>query len=187
MKKLLMVAAIVAAGTAAYGNTTVPVSVSLEVTKTSNLVLMDGGTQLTQIELKHNPILFSTLEGVSTNSIATKTFTAQTGDKTTPIGGTTAAGKGATITYTLDGVGASNSLQLTNGETTLASTLVLSSGTEDVGAGATTGTANTITSTIVSSALQALANVSTKAEGTYSGAATLKVTAVAKTTPPSGF
>lgn len=184
MKKLLMVAAIVAAGTAAYGNTTVPVAVSLEVTKTSNLVLMDGSTQLTQIELKHNPILFSTLAGTTSNSVAKQTFTAQTGDKTTAIGGSTAT-KGATITYTLEGIGASNSLPLTNGETNLASTLVLSSTTEEVGAGATAGTANTITSTILASALQGLANESTKIEGNYSGTAQLKVTAVAKTTPGS--
>lgn len=179
MKKLLMIAAVVAAGATAYANTSVPVSVSLDVTKTSNLVLMDGSTLLTQIDLKHNPVLLSGLTGTASNSVATKTFTAQSGDSTITIGGEVS--KGATISYSLEGTGASGALPLSNGETTLDSRLTLAKSTEDVAAGSTAGTANTITSTISASDLQALANVSTKKEGTYTGSATLKVTAVAKT------
>lgn len=179
MKKLLMIAAIVAAGTAAYANTSAPVSVSLEVTKTSNLVLMDGATQLTQIDLQHSPLLLAGLEGTKTNSVASKTFTVQTGDNTTAIGGGT---NGATITYTLEGVGAKGALSLSNGSTILASTLTLTKATEVVGANSVTGTANTITSTISAADLQSLANEITTQEGTYTGSATLKVTAEAKAT-----
>lgn len=178
MKKLLMIAAIVAAGTAAYGNTTVPVTVSLEVTKTSNLVLMDGSTPLTQIDLKHSPVLLSGLAGVASNSVSTKTFTAQSGDSSVTIGGDPT--KGATITYTLEGVGTDSHLALSNGETTLDSTLTLAKETEEVAMGAISGTANTITSTISASDLQGLAKLSTRLEGTYTGSATLKVTAVKK-------
>ncbi|MGL4510615.1 hypothetical protein [Cetobacterium sp.] len=178
MKKLLMIAAIVAAGTAAYANTTVPVAVSLEVTKTSNLVLMDGATQLTQIDLVHKPIILAGLTGVTTNSTTSKTFTAQTGDKTTAIGGGT---NGATLAYELVGA-AGGSLALNNGTNTLASTLTLDKTTEEIAANGTQGTANTITSTILAADLQALGAKTSGVEGTYTGTAQLKVTATAKTT-----
>lgn len=179
MKKLLMIAAIVAAGTAAYANTTVPVSVSLDVTKTSNLVLMEGSTLLTQIDLKHNPVLLAGLSGTGANSVATKTFTVQSGDSSVTIGGDPT--KGAKITYALEGIDTNGVLNLSNGATTLASTLTLTKATEDVDASAIAGTANTITSTISAAALQSLADVLTTIEGTYTGSATLKVTAAAKT------
>ena len=166
MKKLLMTVAILAAGATAYGNVSAPVNVSLDVITTSNLVLMDGATQLTQVDLAHPQILLTSAQGTTTSSVVSKTFTAQTGDNS-PIkfNGT----NGATVTYELNGV-TGGALELTNGVETLDSTLALARTVDKVTTGSA-APANTITSTIAPNALNGLT-----AEGTYTGNATLNVT-----------
>ena len=166
MKKLLMTVAILAAGATAYGNVSAPVNVSLDVITTSNLVLMDGATQLTQVDLAHPQILLTSAKGTTTSSVVSKTFTAQTGDNS-PIQFTGA--NGATVTYELNGV-TGGALELTNGVETLDSTLALAR-TEDKVTTGSAAPANTITSTIAPNALNGLI-----AEGTYTGNATLNVT-----------
>lgn len=168
MKKLLMTAALLVVGATAFG-ATAPVSVSLDVVQTSQLVLMDGTTQLTQIDLKHPQILLSTAKGTSTSSVASKTFTAQTGDGSAIL---VSGAAGTKIEYTLEGVAATGVLNLVSGTNTLESTLSLAKSEEAITGASTSGTANTITSTIAPAALNALT-----APGTYTGAATLKVVA----------
>ena len=170
MKKLLMTVAILATGATAFGNVSTPVSVSLDVVTTSNLVLMEGAAQLNQIDLVHKQILLTVAKGTSSPSTVAKTFTAQTGDNS-PIkfGGT----EGATITYAFAGTGANGLLALTNGTDSLDSTLTLSTVEHKVTAGSTAA-ANTITSTIAPLALNGLTT-----EGTYTGSATLNVTIAA--------
>lgn len=166
MKKILMTAALLAVGATAFG-VTAPVSVSLDVVETSQLVIMDNGQQLTQIDLKHPQILLSSAKTTSTSSVASQTFTAQTGDGTNiKVSSADATG----IDYTLEGI-TGGVLNLTNGTDTLPSTLSLAKTTETI-ASASSGTANTITSTIAPNELNKLT-----ATGTYTGAATLKVVA----------
>lgn len=168
MKKILMTAALLAVGATAFG-ASAPVSVSLDVVQTSQLVLMDGTTQLTQIDLKHPQILLSTAKGTTSSSVVSKTFTAQTGDGT-PI--QVSGANAAKITYTLEGVGTAGELKLMSGTSELASTLSLARAEDALTGGATSGSANTITSTIAPNALNGLT-----VTGTYTGAATLKVVA----------
>ena len=62
MKKLLMAVTILATGAVAYAaapSVSTPVSVSLDVVTTSNVVLMDGAVQLTQIDLAHPQIMLT--------------------------------------------------------------------------------------------------------------------------------
>lgn len=167
MKKILMTAALLAVGATAFG-ASAPVAVSLDVVQTSQLVIMDGTTQLTQINLKHPQILLSAAKTTGTTSVASQTFTAQTGDGSTiQVSGADAT----SITYTLEGVGTAGELKLMSGANELGSTLSLARTTETI-ASASSGTANTITSTIAPTALNALTTA-----GTYTGTATLKVVA----------
>lgn len=167
MKKLLMTVAILATGATAFGNVSAPVSVSLDVVTTSNLVLMEGANQLNQIDLTHKQIIMTVAQGTTAPSTASKTFTAQTGDDSAiKFNGQ----EGATITYSFAGTGANGKLELTNGKETLDSTLALSSTEHKVAAGSTSASANTITSTIAPMALNGILT-----EGTYTGAATLNV------------
>ena len=82
---------------------------------------------------------------------------------------------GAVISYDLAGI-TDGALELTNGVDKLESTLALSRTTDRVESGSS-APANTITSTISPSSLNALANT-----GTYTGTATLNVTLAAVTT-----
>lgn len=168
MKKLLMTAALLAVGATAFG-ATAPVTVSLDVVETSQLVIMDGGKQLTQIDLKHPQILLSTATKATAPSVAVQNFTAQTGDGSNiQVGGKNPS----SIDYILEGVGTAGELNLASGTNTLASTLSLAK-TSDAFTGATSsGTANAITSTIAPDDLNKIA-----AAGTYTGTATLKVVA----------
>lgn len=167
MKKLMM-AAILVVGASAYANVSAPVNVSLDVITTSSLVLMDGATQLTQIDLAHPQMLLSAAAGTTTSSTVSKTFTAQTGDGSDIA----VAATGATITYELNGVTAAGALNLSSGVNNLPSTLTIARGQDTIG-GTSIGAApaNTITSTIAPNDLNAI-----KAAGTYTGNATLNVT-----------
>lgn len=168
MKKILMTAALLVVGATAFG-ATAPVSVSLDVVETSQLVIMDNGQQLTQIDLKHPQILLTSAKTTSSPSVVFQTFTAQTGDGSIiKVGGNDAAN----IDYTLEGVGGNGELSLVSGSGTLPSTLSLARTTETITPGVSSGTANTITSTIAPNELNKLT-----AAGTYTGAATLKVVA----------
>lgn len=169
MKKLLMTAALLVVGATAFG-ASAPVSVSLDVVKTSQLVIMDNGQQLNQINLSHPQILLSAAAKATQPSVATQNFTAQTGDGNKIQVNSTDA---TSIQYTLEGVGTGGALTLTNGPTnTLESILSLAKASDTLTTGASSGTANAITSTISPDALNALTK-----EGTYTGTATLKVTA----------
>lgn len=177
MKKLLMTAAILAVGAVAYAadpsGVSAPVNVSLDVITTSNIVLMDGATQLSQIDLAHPQIMLTAAQGTNTSSVVSKTFTAKTGDDSEiQVAGAT----GATVSYELAGITA-GALELTNGVETLDSTLALARTEDKVTAGAA-APANTITSTIAPNALNGLT-----ATGTYTGNATLNVTLAALGTP----
>lgn len=170
MKKLMMAAVILAAGTMANANVSAPVNVSLDVITTSSLVLMDGATQLTQIDLAHPQMLLTAAATTTTSSVASKTFTAQTGDGKDIVD---AGGTSATITYALNGTeDAAGKLTLTNGQENLVSTLALAR-TEDSIGGTGIGAApsNAVTSTISPNDLNGLT-----ATGTYTGNATLNVT-----------
>lgn len=173
MKKMLMAAAILAVGAVAYGNVSAPVNVSLDVITTSNLVLMDGATQLTQIDLEHPQILLSSVKGITSPSVVSKTFKAQTGDNSIiQVGGV----EGGKIDYVINGVGAAGELVLSSGQnisgkkTTINSTLTLSRDSDIIVAKETGAVPNIITSTIPSSELNAL-----EVTGTYTGAAALNV------------
>lgn len=169
MKKILMTVAILTVGAVAYANVSAPVNVSLDVITTSNLVLMDGATQLTQIDLAHPQILLSAAGTTTTSSVVSKTFTAQTGDGSDIM---VTGNNKATVDYALNGTGTAGLLPLTNGTQTLDSTLALARTSDDiVGAGIAAATANAITSTIAPNALNGLT-----ATGTYAGNATLNVT-----------
>lgn len=174
MKKLLMTAAILAVGATAYANISTPVNVSLDVITTSNIVLMDGSTQLTQIDLAHPQMLLASAKTANTSSVVSKTFTVQTGDGSEiQFNGT----NGATVSYELAGVGTNGKLTLRNGSgEDLASTLALSRTADQVQAGAA-APANTITSTIAPDDLNAISDAT--GTGTYTGAATLNVTLAA--------
>lgn len=172
MKKLLMTAALLVVGATAFG-ATAPVSVSLSVVETSQLVIMDGGNQLTQIDLTHPEILLSSAQKQSTPSVVHQNFRVQTGDGSD----IKVSGNDPTnIDYTLEGVAAGTGvLQLTGASgRTLESTLTLALATEAISTGTSIkeGSQNTITSTITSNALNALTG-----PGTYTGAARLKVVA----------
>lgn len=169
MKKLLMAVAVLAVGATAYGNVSAPVNVSLDVITTSNLVLMDGATQLTQIDLAHPQILMSAAAGTTRSSVVSKTFTAQTGDGSDIMA---AGGNRATIAYDLAGTGSAGELVLTNGAQSLNSTLALARSSDEItGAGVSAATSNAITSTIAPAELNAITHT-----GTYAGNATLNVT-----------
>lgn len=170
MKKILMTAALLAVGATAFG-ASAPVAVSLNVVETSQLVLMDNGQPLTQIDLVHPQILLSSAKAISTPSVVTKNFKAQTGDgseiklnggtasklKYSLIGGVD-AGTGALVLTSAGGGTLNSTLKLTNSEDAL-------TGTESE------GTQNSITSTIESKELNKLT-----AAGTFVGNSTLKVT-----------
>lgn len=169
MKKILMTAALLAVGATAFG-ATAPVSVSLDVVKTSQLVIMDGGQQLTQIDLKHPQILLSAAAKATAPSVATQNFTAQTGDGTNIK---VSSNDATSIEYTLEGIATGGVLTLRSGTNELESTLSLARATDTIATGgASSGTANAITSTIAPDALNTIA-----AEGTYTGTARLVVTA----------
>lgn len=175
MKKLLMLSALLMVGVTSFANggssqakqaITTPVNVSIDVIQTSQLVLMDGGNQLTSIELKHPQILLSSAKSASTSSVVSKNFKVQTGDGNPIKVNSTDATQ---MNYTLDGV-TNNVLKLMNGSKELSSTLSLGRDSETL-ASASSGLENTITSTIEPKDLNAL-----ETTGTYSGTATLKVT-----------
>lgn len=175
MKKLLMAVTILATGAVAYAaapSVSTPVSVSLDVVTTSNVVLMDGAVQLTQIDLAHPQIMLTAAQTASTSSVVAKTFTAKTGDDSEMK---FEGAPGAVISYDLAGI-TDGALELTNGVDKLESILALSRTTDRVESGSS-APANTITSTISPSSLNALANT-----GTYTGTATLNVTLAALTT-----
>lgn len=167
MKKILMTAALLAVGATAFG-ASAPVNVSLSVVETSQLVIMDQGKQLTQIDLTHPQILLSSAKIANSPSVVKQNFKAQTGDgNPIKVSGTDANA----IDYTLEGVNA-GVLALTNGTETINSTLSLVRTTENLTGSAVEGMENTITSTIAPTALNGLT-----ATGTYTGTATLKVVA----------
>lgn len=169
MKKILMTAALLAVGATAFG-ATAPVSVSLDVVQTSQLVIMDNGTQLNQIDLVHPQILLSAAAKATAPSVAKQNFTAQTGDGSNIQVNSSNANS---IDYTLEGVGTAGELKLMSGTNELDSTLSLARATDTLAtAGASSGTSNAITSTIAPNALNTLA-----AAGTYTGTARLVVTA----------
>ena len=169
MKKLLMTAALLAVGATAFG-ATAPVNVSLSVVETSQLVIMDQGKQLTQIDLTHPQILLSSAKVANTSSIVSQNFKVQTGDGST----IKVENKDATsLDYTLEGVPVATgvlTLVGANGEK-LSSTLKLAVDTETF-TSASEGLQNAITSTILPNDLNNI-----KAAGTYTGTATLKVVA----------
>lgn len=176
MKKLLMLSALLVVGVTSFAESrssqaksamTTPVNVSIDVVKTSQLVLMDGNKQLTSIELKHPQILLSSAKTTNTPSVVKQNFKAQTGDGS-PIKVNSA--DATQLDYTLEGV-TGNTLTLKSGTNELVSTLSLANTTDTITGGVAEGFENTITSTIDPSALNGLT-----AEGTYSGTATLKVT-----------
>lgn len=178
MKKLLMLSALLVLGANSFATgsapstppatTTMntPVNVSLDVVQTSQLVLMDGSNQLTQIELKHPQILLSSAKTTTTPSVVSQNFQVKTGDASIIKVNSANA---TTIDYSLEGVTA-NTLVLKSGVNSLNSTLSLDTITEGFTAGVTEGLVNKITSTINPTDLNALT-----ATGTYSGTATLKV------------
>lgn len=169
MKKILMTAALLAVGATAFG-ASAPVSVSLNVVETSQLVLMDNGQPLTQIDLVHPQILLSSAKAISTPSVVTKNFKAQTGDGT-PIKLT--GGTPNKLKYALNGgVDASGVLTLASaGGVTLNSTLKLTNSEDALTGTESEGAQNSITSTIESNELNKLT-----AAGTFVGNSTLKVT-----------
>lgn len=175
MKKLLMLSALLVLGANSFATVVTPpatttmntpVNVSLDVVQTSQLVLMDGSNQLTQIELKHPQILLSSAKTTTTPSVVSQNFQVKTGDGSNiQVEGTDAT----KIDYSLEGV-TNNTLVLKSGANELSSTLSLATVTEGFSAGVTEGLANKITSTIAPLDLNGLI-----ATGTYSGIATLKV------------
>lgn len=169
MKKLLMTAALLVVGATAFG-ATAPVNVSLSVVETSQLVIMDQGQQLTQIDLTHPQILLSSAKIANTPSIVSQNFKVQTGDGSTIKVSNADA---TSLDYTLEGVPTATGILTLVGAngTTLSSTLKLAVDNETF-TSASEGLQNTITSTIAPSALNGLT-----AAGTYTGAATLKVVA----------
>lgn len=172
MKKFLMAVSILAVGAVAHAYTaSAPVSVSVDVTSTSNLVIMDGATQLSNINLVHKPIIFSSASGATESSIASQNFTIQRGD------GTEMAGTTNVLEMTIAGTGTLGELILSNGKISLPSTLALASETETLASGAIVSTSNTLTSTITTAAINTLGSGSTAGDavGTYVGAATLNV------------
>lgn len=183
MKKLLMTAALLAVGATAFANNgqggpakvpvtaSAPVTVSLDVVETSQLVIMDNGTQLTQIDLKHPQILLASAKNTNTPSVVIQNFKVQTGDGSDIK---ISSANPTTIEYKLDGVATGNALTLVSPSGTLASTLKLSLDSEAITGGAAIkeGQQNAITSTIAPNALNGL-----QAAGTYTASATLRVTA----------
>lgn len=176
MKKLLMLSALLVVGVTSFAEEaspqakstmTTPVNVSIDVVQTSQLVLMDGSKQLTSIELKHPQILLSSAKTTNTPSVVRQNFKVQTGDGS-PI--KVNSKDATTLGYTLEGI-EDNTLTLKSGTNTLASTLSLANTTDTITGGVAEGFENTITSTIDPKELNKLTT-----EGTYSGAATLKVT-----------
>lgn len=170
MKKLLMTAALLVVGATAFGAASAPVSVSLNVVETSQLVLMDGGQQLGQIDLIHPQILLSTAKNTNTPSMVKQNFKVQTGDGSViKVSGTDAT----TLTYTLDGVTqGTGALTLVGANgSSLPSTLKLTVDSETISS-ASEGSQNAIVSTIAPNELNKLT-----AAGTFTASATLKVTA----------
>lgn len=170
MKKLLMTAALLVVGATAFGAASAPVSVSLNVVETSQLVLMDEGQPLTQIDLQHKQILLSSAKITNKPSIVTQNFKVQTGDgKVIKVSNADAT----TLAYTLEGVAAgTGALPLVgvNGAT-LPSTLKLTVTNENI-TSSSEGAQNAIVSTIAPNDLNALTGA-----GTFTASATLKVTA----------
>lgn len=172
MKKLLMTAALLVVGATTFASTaSSPVTVSLEVVETSQLVIMDNGTQLTQIDLKHPQILLSSAKTTSNPSVVSQNFKVQTGDGSDIK---VSSADPTSIDYKLEGVATGNVLTLVSPSGTLASTLKLSLDSESITGGGTVkeGQQNAITSTIAPNELNKLT-----ASGTYTASATLKVIA----------
>lgn len=167
MKKFLMAAAILAAGTAAYATTAnAPINVSVDLVETSNLVIMDGATQLTQINLAHNQVLKGTAAGITSPSVATQNFTVMRGD------GSAITAAAGSIEYSLAGVPNGGAFPLSNGTDSLPSTLTLARATDTLAAADAVTSVNTITSTIAAADLQSLSG---KSVGTYTNTSSLDI------------
>lgn len=172
MKKLLMTAALLVVGATAFG-ASAPVNVSLSVVQTSQLVIMDGGNQLNQIDLTHQEILLSSAKNATSPSVAKQNFIAQTGDNSPITVANAQQGTTNSIEYTLEGVDSTTGeLKLKGATAEIKSTLTLSRASDSITSGtSTSGATNTITSTIPAIELNKLT-----AAGTYAGTSKLIVT-----------
>lgn len=172
MKKVLMTAALLIVSATSFADITTPVNVSLDVVETSQLVLMDGSTQLSQIDLKHPQILLTSAKVATTPSVVRQNFKVQSGDGQIMKVGSKIVDE---LTYKLEGPATGGVLELKSGTNKLSSMLSLARDSESIGSpGAPDGLENTITSTIAPTALNGLT-----ASGTYAGMATLKVVVTA--------
>lgn len=180
MKKVLMTAALLIVSATSFADITTPVNVSLDVVETSQLVLMDGNTQLTQIDLKHPQILLTSAKVTTNPSVVRQNFKVQSGDGQIMKVDSKIVNE---LTYKLEGPASGGLLELKSGTNKLSSMLSLARDSESIGtSGASDGLENTITSTIAPTALNGLT-----ASGTYAGMATLKVVVSTATTVPGGY
>lgn len=181
MKKVLMTAALLIVSATSFADITTPVNVSLDVVETSQLVLMDGSTQLSQIDLKHPQILLTSAKVTTNPSVVKQNFKVQSGDgQPMKVNGELVD----ELAYTLEGAGTNGSFELKTGTgEKLVSTLTLARDSESIGStGAPDGLMNSVTSTIASTALNGL-----QKSGTYAGMATLKVVVSTAAAAPGGY